>query len=55
LFGALDVPSEQDHSRGLQPREQGTEPRLHFGAIEANDEQLPDFLETARFAWGPHL
>src|SRR5579863_6883167 len=37
LFDGLYVSRKQDHARRLQPREQGTEPRRHLRAVEAED------------------
>jgi hypothetical protein len=42
LDSARDVASEKNHACRLKSREQRPEPRRHFGAIEANDEQLAD-------------
>ena len=42
LLGAGDVAGKQDHARGLDAREQGSETRRHLGAVEADDEELAD-------------
>ena len=42
LPGTLYIASEQNHPRRLQTREQGTEPRRHFRAVEADDQKLAD-------------
>jgi hypothetical protein len=42
LLSACDIACEKNYARRLQPREQGTEPRRHLGAIEAHDQQLAD-------------
>ena len=42
LFAMNDIAREKYHTRRFEPREQGTEPRRHLGAVEAHDEQLAD-------------
>ncbi len=44
LLGSLYVAREQNHSCGLQTREQGTEPRGHLRAVKADDQELADLL-----------
>jgi hypothetical protein len=38
LLPAGDIAGEQNYARRLKPGEQGTKPRRHFRAVEANDE-----------------
>lgn len=42
LFSAGNIARKKDYTRGLQPGEQGTEPKRHFSAVKADDEQLAD-------------
>ena len=44
LLGSPNVAREQNHSRGLQPLEQGTEARRHLSAVEADDQELADMI-----------
>ena len=44
LFRILDVPSEQDHSRRLQPRKQGIDLRRILGSIETDDQKLSNAI-----------
>src|SRR5712692_2919844 len=44
LLRAGNVAGKEDHSCGLYPCELGTETGRHFGAVEADDEKLADFL-----------
>src|SRR5271154_3359222 len=44
LLRALYIAREQNNPRRLQSRKQGTEPRRHLRAVEANDQELPDRL-----------
>ncbi len=41
LLRALDIAREENDSRRLQPPKQGSEPRRHLGAVEANNQKLP--------------
>ena len=51
LLCSCDVASEEDHARGLDAGEQGTQAGRHLRAIEANDEELADV--TARITIHP--
>jgi hypothetical protein len=42
LEGVVDVASEEDHARGLNCCEQGSEARRHLGAGETDDQDLAD-------------
>src|ERR1700681_2600118 len=55
LFRNLNVPREQDDARWLQPLEQGTEPRRHLRALETNNQDLADRINTAKLTWNLHL
>ena len=37
LLSPSDIACEENHARGLNFREQGSEPRRHLGAVEADD------------------
>jgi hypothetical protein len=42
LFRTLDIPAEENYSGGLQPFQQGSNPRIHLRAVEADNEKLPE-------------
>ena|ERR1700687_568166 len=50
LFRGLDVPCEENNAGWLQPGEQGTNPRRHPRAVEANNQKLPDLFVRIRVA-----
>ena len=54
LLGSLDVSGKQDHAGRLCFFQQGAQPRIHLGRIEAKDQQLSDFCATGLDFAGGH-